>query len=328
MLYLIFTITSSNPFILSYDPTSNGFGQAYQVGMAQSMNAFAFYSSTFYMAMRGAGNDVFLKKYHTDLYPDIDTDAPLTKSALTMTAVAPTSYIYQSFSGVLYTVAVDGSIGNGGTPVSSSSLVTVVVSSWSSTDTCYIATASTTKDNTSSEDNTYVDAASYIMWASLFTVAMLTTLNMFLGATSYQSFFSIINEYQIYQTIMLIGVFVPEKVVRFWTSLSFSIFSFSFLVDLGLPNPADWYEGSVGVDQKKSIFKRVGIESGSLFVNQQYLLILTAIFIVFDLILIPFICNYKNRSSKMGRIFNKLHKFFHINVYIRMFIQAFLFVCI
>jgi hypothetical protein len=152
---------------------------------------------------------------------------------------------------------------------------------------------------------------------------------MFLGTHSWRRFWSLINQYQIYQTFVLFGVYIPPKLAEFWTDLNFSTFSFSFLIDLGLPNSSEWFGNEVELPQQKEMYKKVGLRSNSMFINHTYLILILLIIILFDMAVTP--CIYyamKKKGGKIGLWAIKLGEFFHFTVYIRMFKEAFLFIMV
>ena len=99
-----------------------------------------------------------------------------------------------------------------------------------------------------------------------------TTVGVMSGASSFQNMWSMMNEFQLYQTILLLGVYVPIDLVLFWSELSFSICNLSFLSHLGVPNPIEFLNGYFKFHQPNFAFQVIGLESGSTFVNQSYLI--------------------------------------------------------
>jgi len=111
-------------------------------------------------------------------------------------------------------------------------------------------------------------------------VVALNIAGVLSGGMSSQSIWSLVNQLQLYMTILLLQVYVPDKLVHYWTGFSFSTFSFSFLTDLGLPKPTEWYGDALNFDTEQLNYDQIGVESGSLFVNESYFVIM--FFVIFS----------------------------------------------
>lgn len=151
---------------------------------------------------------------------------------------------------------------------------------------------------------------------------------MFNSGSSYQNFWSLVNEYQLYQTLLLLGAFIPEDLITFGTDLHFSVFSFGFLDDWGLPNWTDIID--INNNQEREVFIRMGMESGSLIVNEAYLFSIIFLTVTLDAIIVtPLLCYAKAKCKKSNqKHVIRVNEYFHFKVYIRMCIEAFLFVVI
>ena len=142
---------------------------------------------------------------------------------------------------------------------------------------------------------------------------------MFFPGGSYKNFWSVINEYQLYQTLMLLGVYIPETLIKFWTDLKFSTFTFGELSALYIPNPAGMLIDSLDFEQEKRMFSRVGMESGSLLVNESFLISMVLTVLFLDIILTPclyLVRRYKH-TGRLRKVADKLLNYFHFQVYIR-----------
>jgi hypothetical protein len=115
--------------------------------------------------------------------------------------------------------------------------------------------------------------------------AGLNSANVMTGMSSYQNVWSLVNQFQLYQTIILIGVYLPEELIKFWTDLAFSTFNFGFVTSLGAPDPAEILGSEFDFEQEKKMYKRVGVTSSSLFVNETYFVIVFFLIILIDLLL-------------------------------------------
>lgn len=94
----------------------------------------------------------------------------------------------------------------------------------------------------------------------------INAVSSFLGNSSFQSSFSMMNFIQILLILPLIGAFMPLKVIDFIRSMSFGMFNFDFI-----PQPFDVSTGNgayiITFDQSNDYLNLIGLESGSSFVN-------------------------------------------------------------
>ena len=127
---------------------------------------------------------------------------------------------------------------------------------------------------------------------------------------------------------MLLGVFIPTKLIYFWTQLNFSIFSFGFLGDWIKPSPYD-YLHDVEVTQLKGMYEQVGLKYQSLLVNQLFLITILIAISITDAIVSPFMWWLRRSEGRSKRKWAEyVLRFFHFRVYLRMLIESFLFVMI
>lgn len=134
---------------------------------------------------------------------------------------------------------------------------------------------------------------------------------------SLHGFWSMFNDLQMYQTFLLMGIYVPEELIIFYTDLSFAIFTFTFLEGWGIPNPVNLLKG-LELTQEKAIYKRIGLKSGSLYVNEAYLFTFLIITLILDIVISPLLCFLRRRKSKkLQKVALKISKFLHLRFYIR-----------
>ena len=105
---------------------------------------------------------------------------------------------------------------------------------------------------------------------------------------SLQSFWTLINDYQLYQMLLLLGVYIPDELVDFFTSFSFSTFSFSFLDPL-IPFNLNKVFSDFAIGEVNAMYIKVGINYSSTFLNEIFLILVLLLIVVSDIIMFPFI---------------------------------------
>jgi hypothetical protein len=109
---------SSKAHILSYNPTSDTFGQAYTFTTSNTLFAIAPIGNFLYMAPRISGGDVFYKRVNIDTFPDVDTEAPLIQETRSMISVTAAEFVYQVHPTAI-TLTSPAGITSGGVVISS-----------------------------------------------------------------------------------------------------------------------------------------------------------------------------------------------------------------
>ena len=106
-----------------------------------------------------------------------------------------------------------------------------------------------------------------------------------LSMSSPQGAFSMINQFQLFILLPLIGAYLPFTVITSITGMSIAMFSFSFIPFDKIPlintlfNVFDY-------DQSDDYFDDIGLTSGSAFLNHIGLLLIIGVFILFHLLII------------------------------------------
>jgi hypothetical protein len=144
-----------------------------------------------------------------------------------------------------------------------------------------------------------------------------------------QGSYSMINQFQIFLLMPLTDAYFPQEVITFLTSIDFTMFSFSFLPIKNLPLVNTLFE-LIDFDQTDSYYDQIGLESGSTFINHYTL------FVVYGAIGIAHVTMYfVNRNAKkvknqtwIHRAIQKTFDFMTFNIYIRMFIEAYLLILV
>jgi hypothetical protein len=282
--------SGSDTLIAQYNSTSQTFGQTLMILGESNTYGIAGINNKLYLAITDSLLTFFVyKSYDFDSdYDDDDPTYPLTNSTLTMTLTIPTTYAYTSLS----TIGSDPAGGTLNTAIgviSNGTLPTLTTNNHAQT-VCYIVIDIDTviEDVIPVNDNyrfldDFIDYSLIFLWTATVMIFCLNTASIFMNHTSYQNFWSLLNEFQLYQTLLLLNVYIPEELIRFWTDLSYSLFSFQFFGDIGIPNPIKQIDSDLEFPQDKEIYRRIGLSSGSLFVNEAFLFMILVIIILIDL---------------------------------------------
>jgi hypothetical protein len=91
--------------------------------------------------------------------------------------------------------------------------------------------------------------------------------------SSPQMAFSMLNQFQMYILLPIIGAYIPQRVIDVITGMSFIMFSFSFIPFEKIPFIADLFT-LIDYDQSDDYFDSIGLTSGSSFLNHIGLLII------------------------------------------------------
>jgi len=99
-------------------------------------------------------------------------------------------------------------------------------------------------------------------------------------SVSPQSAFTIVNQFQLYILLPMIGAHIPEKVLSFIEGMSFTMFSFSFIPYDSIPLSSE-ISSLLDYDQSDAYIDSIGMTSGSALINQ---LALISIYLVIFMI--------------------------------------------
>ncbi|CAI2380802.1 unnamed protein product [Moneuplotes crassus] len=146
-----------------------------------------------------------------------------------------------------------------------------------------------------------------------------------LSFTSINSIFCMMNSLQLAMLLPLVPEYFSLKVIDFLNGMGFAMFSFDFIHLKDIPVVkiiTNW----VKYPQTDEYLEDIGMSSGSSIVNYFSFIFLTI------LLVLSHICVYiltkwarKSEKERCKKFFNKLFEFFTFNIYIRTFIQAFVF---
>ena len=141
-----------------------------------------------------------------------------------------------------------------------------------SPSTSSVPTPSNSNVSTSLESPTAAtQTMSYTMAGTTPITMTFNAVTMMTASGSFQNFWSLINEYQLYETLVIMGVYIPDQLVQFWITVQPSIFSFSFMNKV-FPNPMVAFD-SFKSDQTNDAYTKIGIKYQSLLANKIFFLI-------------------------------------------------------
>ncbi|CAI2381543.1 unnamed protein product [Moneuplotes crassus] len=154
---------------------------------------------------------------------------------------------------------------------------------------------------------------------------ILASASSILSLSSINSIFSIMNSLQFAVLLPLVPDYFSPKVLDILSGMGFAMFSFDFIKFKDLPFVEDLTEW-VKYPQSDEYLNSLGMRSGSSVVN--YLSLLAILILVGVINFGIFVCKRCTENSKHTRcktFFNKLFKLLTFNIYIRIFMQAFVF---
>lgn len=150
-----------------------------------------------------------------------------------------------------------------------------------------------------------------------------------LSMSSPQGAFSILNQFQLFILLPMLGAYMPPKVLRIILGMSFAMFSFSFIPLEKTPLINDLFN-FIDYDQSDEYFDEVGLTSGSAILNHIALLLIVGVLILFHLSILPCYQSSKHLSEKnwfriaMKFIFNLMA----FSLYVVLVVESFLIVCL
>ncbi|CAI2381048.1 unnamed protein product [Moneuplotes crassus] len=174
---------------------------------------------------------------------------------------------------------------------------------------------------TSSEIQRAKDTASALMIASIVMAAASSALSF----SSISSIMSIINTMQLVILLPMIPDYFSEKVQDLLNGMEFTMLSFDFIRARDIPF-VNAIKKWVSYSQSNEYLNSLGLRSGSSVVN--YLSLMATIILVGLAHICIFLCRKcvdDHKHKRCGKLLDTLFQFFTFNIYIRIFIQAFLF---
>lgn len=138
-----------------------------------------------------------------------------------------------------------------------------------------------------------------------------------------------LNQFQMYMLLPMIGGFLPERILSFITGVSFSLLNFNFI-----PTKDFFTSTSLGnkisYPQPDEYLTEIGLESQSAVANQLSLLWVLGLIAILHLAFIP--CFKLSRRledyPKLRKVMNFIYELTTFTIYVRLVVEAFLFLAI
>ncbi|CAI2381608.1 unnamed protein product [Moneuplotes crassus] len=155
---------------------------------------------------------------------------------------------------------------------------------------------------------------------------VLASSSSILSLSSINSIFSIMNSLQLACLLPLVPDYFSPKVLDILSGMGFTMFSFDFIKFKDLP----FVEGLtkwVSYPQSDEYLNSLGMRSGSSIVNYLSLMVIIILVGIINFgIFMCKRCTENSKHTKRKKFFDKLFKLLTFNIYIRIFMQAFLFI--
>jgi hypothetical protein len=144
-----------------------------------------------------------------------------------------------------------------------------------------------------------------------------------------QSMWSLVNQFQLILTLQLVGWYLSPEIVAYIQGFDFSSFSFSFIKYQELLNLEFFYD-FIDTPLDREDFEQVDFESGSTLANNFSLLINIFWVLLLHMIFlgVKFIVLKTTENEKVKNLMNWLTNFFMFAIYIRILLEAFLFLAL
>jgi hypothetical protein len=104
--------------------------------------------------------------------------------------------------------------------------------------------------------------------------------------SSPQGSWSMINQFQIFILLPMLGAYMPFEVINFITGMGFTLFSFDFIPYKEIPGIKHTIQ-FLDYDQTDEYLDEVGIESGSSLINHISLILIFGLIGIAHVIIIP-----------------------------------------
>ncbi|CAI2381428.1 unnamed protein product [Moneuplotes crassus] len=154
---------------------------------------------------------------------------------------------------------------------------------------------------------------------------VLASASSVLSLSSVNSIFSIMNSLQLAILLPLVPGYFSPQVLDFLSGMGFTMLSFDFIKFKDLPfaqDLTDW----VSYPQSDQYLNNLGMRSGSSVVNYLSLMAIILLIVVLHFgVYLLCVCIQNSKHTRCKKFMNNLFKFFTFNIYIRVFIQAFMF---
>lgn len=187
------------------------------------------------------------------------------------------------------------------------------------------ATSSNKTSNTTDPEQRQIEpeieASSILTQSAIATGVAASVTSSFLSSSSSQSVWSLINQFQLFLLLNLIGANLHYHVKDYLKGMDFSTFSFNFLPI----NFIDSFYNFFSCEEEDEDYILVGIGYTCIVINHlQFFLILLGTICVHVIVIILY-RKYKLLKNLTGKAVNKTYKYFTFTVYVRMLLEAYLF---
>ncbi|CAI2380617.1 unnamed protein product [Moneuplotes crassus] len=188
--------------------------------------------------------------------------------------------------------------------------------------------ATTPTETTTQTEETAITGATETTTALIGCSVVAASASSMLSLSSINSVFSLMNGMQLILLLPMVPDFLSPVVEAYLNGVSFAMFSFDFINIKDLWFISD-ISSSLSYPQTDNYLNDLGLRSKSSIANNLSLLLIVVLFGFVHLgIYIMVKCTKNSKHRKCKSFIDKLFKFFTFNIYIRLFIQAFLFLCL
>lgn len=195
-------------------------------------------------------------------------------------------------------------------------------------DTNYALSSDSSSCTSSSEESQIpkhkgLSAFNTAMIATSVSIGLITSL---MSISSPQSIWSMINQYQLFLTLPLVGWYMSPELILFIQNFEFTAFTINFIPYEKL-FVFEFLYNWLDIPQSNQNFEAMGIESGSVIINQLGVILMFIWLISMHLVylLLKHKVLWKIESKILTKFFDKLDVIMIYNMYIRVIMEVFLF---
>ena len=116
-------------------------------------------------------------------------------------------------------------------------------------------------------------------------VAMIVAISVVI-VSSPQGAFSLINQFQMFVLLPMIGAYMPIDVIDVITGMDFTMFSFDFIPLVKIPFLTQMID-LIDYNQSNSYYQTIGLSSGSSLVNHLGVILVVLILLLVHLAILP-----------------------------------------
>ena len=186
---------------------------------------------------------------------------------------------------------------------------------------------STSSSTSSSSDNTNkYSTHALVTEIVILSVILLNFIGAMASLSSLHSIWSMINQYQLYLILPLVGWYMDQSVINYINDFQFLTFNLSFIPisDLGIFTKMYNF---LTFPQANASLMSLGLNSGSTLINYLSVVMLTLLFIIFHLLflLLNKLVTPRLRSDKMKNAMLAIFYLFTFRIYLRVIWETFMF---